>query len=173
MNSVTIRARAALYLAVTENLFGAINQEDKGYVQARKGLDLCWMWVEGEKVEADSVYEYLTNEDDVDVLSTASATEDLIKSPAWDTTVTALYYVIWQIYQAEGERYLPADVDEVNEEIIYDHLSNAKKSERFQENQFEYLKKYLLKHYPIEEINPLGKPIGKATVLDILTFSQK
>jgi hypothetical protein len=173
MNAITVRARAAFYLAITESLFDAIRQEDEGYAQARESLDMCWMWVEGESVEADTIYEYLTNEDDVDVLSTASAIEDPIKSPAWDTVVTALYYVIWQIYRAEGEKYLPADVDEVNEEIINDHLANAKKSKGFQENQFKELKEYLLAEYPVDEKNQLGEPISRSTIINILASSQK
>jgi hypothetical protein len=170
ISAVTIRARAAFYLAIAESLFSVIKQEDEGYPQARKSIDMCWMWVEGKSVKADTIYEHFTNEDDVDVLSTASAIEDPVKSPAWNCVVTALYYVIWQVYKAEGEKYLPADVDEVNEEIIYDHLANAKKSKNFHEHQFENLKEYLLENYPIDVVNPLGKLIRKSTIINMIKY---
>jgi hypothetical protein len=166
---ITIRARVALYLAVAESLVNIIKEEDEGYTEARNALDKCWKWLEGEEIAGDTLYECLENEDDTGLLVFGSmAAGNPLELSVWNTLATALMYVIWQAYKAEGEKYLPQTIEDVNETMIDDLLSCANESKQFNILWLEELKQYLLEKYPTSEPNQLGKPIDKTEVMNSL-----
>jgi hypothetical protein len=170
---MTIRARVALYLAVAENVFKLLKEEDKGYAEAKDALDKCWEWLEGRNVSADTLYEYLENADDSGLLVFGSmAAGNSLKLSIWNTLATALMYVIWQAYNVEGEKYLPQTIEEVDETMIDDLLSCATESNQFNVSWFEKLKQHLLDKYPVNELNQLGKPVHKAEVINLLVYSR-
>lgn len=169
---ITIRARVALYLAVAESVFAGIKTNDEGHAEARKALDKCWKWLEGEEIDGDTLYECLENEHDTGLLVFGSmAAGNPLKLSVWNTLATALMYVIWQAYEAEGEKYLPQTIEEVNETMIDDLLSCATESNQFNVSWFEELKQYLLEKYPTNEPTQLGKPIDKTEVMNSLIHS--
>lgn len=171
INAITIRARVAFYLAIAESLFDAINVSDEGYFQARKALDECWLWLEGKEISGDTLYKYLANEDDTGVATFESMVDDLSKSPAWNTLVMSLAYIIWQEYKIEGEKYLPADIEEVSEAVIDEFLAFASESENFDKTKFDRLKRHLLKEYASKTADEQGGFIRKNEIMSFLDRS--
>jgi Immunity protein Imm6 len=150
-----------------------LEENDEGYAEARNALDKCWKWLEGEEIAGDTLYECLENENDTGLLVFGSmAVDNPLKLSVWNTIATALMYVIWQAYEAEGEKYLPQTIEEVDETMIDDLLSCASESNQLNVSWLEGLKQYLLTKYPANEPSQLGKPIDKAEVMNSLIHSK-
>jgi Immunity protein Imm6 len=168
IGAITIRARVALYLAVAEHLSGAVAPEDVGYTELRQGLNACWAWLEGKRISADHLHEYLANLDDTGVSTFAS----MVRTPAWNTAETAMAYLVWQAYKIEGQKYLPADIEEVNEELMDDLLSFAREARDFDEATLEKLRRYLLEHHG-SRTGDEGAIIKKSEIIGLLQRGQK
>jgi hypothetical protein len=173
ISAITIRARAAFYLAVSEDLFDAIKISDEGYSQAREALDKCWLWLEGKQISGNTLYEYLANENDTGVATFESMVDDPSKSPAWNTLVMSLAYVIWQEYKIEGEKYLPADIEEVSEAMIDEFLAFASESENFNKTKLDKLEQYLLNEYASKTADEQGNFIRKNEIMGLLDHSSQ
>jgi hypothetical protein len=95
---LTIRARAAYYLAVAESVFAAAPPDDGSLEIARQAMNMAWQWIEGASVKAYDLDWYLENED--------TGLQYFIKNNTSITVSAALAYVIWQAGGAEGDTML-------------------------------------------------------------------
>src|SRR5262252_6527277 len=93
LEGLTIRARAAYYLAVAESVFAAAPPDDGSLEIAREAMNMAWRWIEGASVEVVELHWYLENED---------TGLQFFKSSTCVAVSAALAYVLWRAYQAEG-----------------------------------------------------------------------
>ena len=63
LEGLTIRARAAYYLAVAESVRAAAPPDDGSLEHARQAVNMAWQWIEGAPVEAVALDWYLENEE--------------------------------------------------------------------------------------------------------------
>jgi hypothetical protein len=151
LEGLTIRARAAYYLAVAESVFAAAPPDDRGLEIARQAMNKAWQWIEGASVEADELDGYLENED--------TGLQFFIKSNTCVAVSAALSYVIWRAYQAEGAKYTPQTMNEVTEEMIVALHGFAEQTSRFDHQLARRLLSYLRTNYMTSKIDDLGAPI--------------
>src|SRR5262245_21098132 len=152
LEGLTIRARAAYYLAVAESLFAAAPPDDGSQELARQGMNMAWQWIEGASVKAVELHRYLENDGDTGLISFQSNTCAAVSQ--------ALAYVIWRAYLAEGhENEMGQTICEVTEEdFVYLHHF-AERSGRFDHQLARRLLNYLQANYTTSKIDDLGYPI--------------
>src|SRR5215469_2245475 len=151
LEGLTIRARAAYYLAVAESVFAAAPPDDGSLEIARQSMNMAWQWIEGASVEAEELDWYLENED--------TGLQFFIKNNTSITISAALGYVIWRAYQAEGAKDLPQTINEVTEEMILDLHRFAERTGRFDHQLARRVLNYLQANYSTSKIDDLGGPI--------------
>jgi Immunity protein Imm6 len=165
LEAVTIRARAAYYLAVAESVFAAIPPTDEGLNYARAAINMAWQWVAGTPIEADDLYLCLENEDGTGlVVFTYRAKNERKRGAAWEVVYTAIMYVIWQAYQAEGAKYVPQTIEAADETMVVDLHRYAEDTGEFDHQVARRLLKYLQANYPASKADELGSPISRGDV---------
>src|SRR5262245_54991916 len=87
---LTIRARAAYYIAVAESVLAAAPADDGSLDPAREAMNVAWQWIEGAQVEAVALAWYLENEE---------TGLQYFESNACIAVSAALAYVTWRAYQ--------------------------------------------------------------------------
>src|SRR5262245_62616687 len=95
LEGLTIRARAAYYLAAAESVFAAAPPDDGSLELARQATNMAWQWIEGASVKAVELHRYLENDGDTGLIS--------FQSNTCVAVAAAMAYLIWRAYQAEGE----------------------------------------------------------------------
>jgi hypothetical protein len=147
VENVNSDARVAYLLALTEKIIDQIENEE-GYIQTRKTIDMCWDWVEEKIHGGDALYDMLENEDDTGVGIYIQFTDDPQQESIWFCVVYAIAYTIWQAYQYEKEEYVPQSIEMVDDSTIDDFMEKIKEVDGYQEEWAERLKQYLLENSP-------------------------
>ena len=150
LEGLTIRARAAYYLAVAESVFAAVPPDDGSLEPARQAMNMAWQWIEGASVKGDELDWRLENED-TGLMYFQSNTSVVVAA--------ALAYVTWGAYQAEGTKIMGQIINEVTEEMIVDLHHFAEQTGRFDHQLARRLLNYLRANYATSEIDDLGGPI--------------
>ena len=153
LEGLTIRARAAYYIALAESVFAAAPPYDGSLEIARQAMNMAWQWIEGASVEAVELDWYLENED---------TGLQYFKSNACIAVSAALAYVTWRAYQVEGGKNNPnmgQTICEVNEELIVELHRFAEQTGRFDHQLAHRLLNYLRANYATSKIDDLGGPI--------------
>ncbi|MGA9175237.1 MAG: Imm6 family immunity protein [Thermoactinomyces sp.] len=123
--NMSIDARAAYLLTLTEKAMEKIENEE-GYHQARKAIDMCWDWVEDKKYSGDELYLIFDNEDDGGVSVYLEFTDDPQQETIWFSIGYAIAYTIWQAYQYENEEYVPQPIELVDDSTIGEFMKEIK-----------------------------------------------
>lgn len=103
INNLNAVAKVAVGLVIAENMYNIINMNELGYKTGREALDSCWKWLEGEKIDADDLCNYIDSEDYVDVAEFANKEKDVQKQYAWYSVLDAVSYTTYQAYKKEKE----------------------------------------------------------------------
>ncbi|MBA4548796.1 hypothetical protein H1R82_10955 [Thermoactinomyces intermedius] len=143
-------ARVAYLLSLTEKI---LDQVTKGPADARKTIDMCWVWVEEKKYDGGDLYSVFDNEEDGGVsmfYEDAVDEENSQQASIWLCINYALEYTIWQAYKFEygHDNYVPQSIEIVDDEMIDEFTKEIAKTEGYQKEWAKCLKEYLLKHYP-------------------------
>ena len=64
IQSVTVRAKVAFVLGVSEHLLGELATDAEGFELAQRALDLAWEWQEYLQLSGDQIFELLIDEND-------------------------------------------------------------------------------------------------------------
>lgn len=164
IKNIKMDARVAYLLTLTEKLMDKLKNED-GYKQARKSLDMCWEWVEERKYSGDELYIMLDNEEDTGVSVYIELTEDAQKEAIWSCVIDAISYTVWQAYNYENEKYLPAPIELVNESTLDHFNEEIIKIKGFNDGWEGNLKKYIIVNY---SSNDNHKKINKIELINQL-----
>jgi hypothetical protein len=158
--NVNADARVAYLLTLTEKVMDKIENEE-GYHQARKAIDMCWDWVEGKKHGGD-FYLMLDNEDGTGVNVYIEFTDDPQQKAIWFCIINAMLYTIWQAYQYEKEESVP-QIEMVDDDTIDEFMSKIKEIHGYDESCADILKQYLLDHYSPASSN---KKIDRSEIMN-------
>jgi hypothetical protein len=167
--AITIRARVAFCLAITESVFFVVGKGDEGYDFARESLELCWSWLAGKEIESYDLYWYIGHDDDEKGVGGISITTISVKDPlkrcAWETATSLLLYLAWHLFKLEGATSFPQELEGASESMVDELLAFARRNPNFNESQFDPLKQYFLETYPSTEPDEIGSPITREEVM--------
>ncbi len=121
-------AKVAVGLVIAEKMFHLIDHNESGYKIAREALDSCWNWLEGKKVNADDLCNYIDSEDDEDIAEYANGEEGLQKQYAWYSVLDAVSYTIYQAYKREERKVVPQIIEMIDDETLKILVENAMES---------------------------------------------
>ncbi|MEY8742415.1 Imm6 family immunity protein [Bacillales bacterium AN1005] len=89
----------------------------------KHALKICWEWLQNKEHSADEIYNLLddgTEETGLFMLM-QDETEEL-KELAFGCIVDAVSYTNWIAFQSEGQEYLPAPIENVDESLVEQFL---------------------------------------------------
>lgn len=119
---LSIDKKTIYYLGLSEfivqSLSGNVFFED-----ARNALDTCWKWFETKIPTGDEIYTLLDDGTEFGGLIILMQMDEIEENEAkWDCIVDAVSFVSKQAYILEGARYLPAPIENVDDELIFHFL---------------------------------------------------
>ncbi|MGJ7913483.1 Imm6 family immunity protein [Neobacillus sp. LXY-1] len=139
-------AKVVYLLSLSELIIDKISQSE-GYEIAVESLQKGWEWVKSKNIEAYSLYLYLENMDETDVMTYMQLEDDSDREKVWICIGNALAYTIWEAYQYEKEKYLPQTIESVDYETVESFKINFEKV--YESNHLaDRLIDYLEKNYP-------------------------
>ncbi|MDQ0861806.1 Imm6 family immunity protein [Bacillus sp. V2I10] len=147
INNLNAEAKVAIGLVIAEKMFNIINIDEPGYKTGREALDSCWKWLEGEKIDADDLCNYIDSEDYVDVAEFANKERDVQKQYAWYSVLDAVSYTTYQAYEKENRKFVPQVVEVIDDETLRILGENAIESGYFKIESLNDVKIYLLENY--------------------------
>jgi len=151
LEGLTTRARAAYYVALAESIFAAAPPDDGSLHVAREAMNAAWRWIAGVPVTARDLHSYVEREDDTGLASFPSDTCAVVG--------TALAYVVWQAYRAEGQKRLPQLVEGYDESVIVEFHQLAENTKVFDHQLAHRLLNYLQAHDATTKTDELGSAI--------------
>ena len=99
----------------------------EGYEIVIEAIEKCWEWVESKNVAADTLYFYLENLDEKDIMTYMQIDKSEDNEPVWMCIANALAYIIRTAYQFEGQVYMPETIECVDDETIESFFVNLSK----------------------------------------------
>lgn len=153
IKKISIEARVALYLSIAEKTFKLVDVSDERYKHGREALDKCWEWVENGNVNADDLYELIDNGECTGVSEYGMKEVEYQRKVMWYTLVDAIAYTSWQAYNRENYTYIPQAIEGIEEDGIDNFIKNATDTKKFNIDDIDDLKEFLLKGYSLN--NPL------------------
>ena len=142
--NLNAEAKVAVGLVIAGNMFNIISMDEPGYKIGREALDSCWKWLEGEKIDADDLCNYIDSEDYVDVAEFTNKEKDVQKQYAWYSVLDAVSYTTYQAYKKEKRKFVPQVVEVIDEETLKILGENAIESCYFKIESLNNVKIYLL-----------------------------
>ncbi|MDM5284309.1 Imm6 family immunity protein [Peribacillus frigoritolerans] len=149
INNLNAAAKVAIGLVIAENMYNIISMDEPGYKTGREALDSCWKWLEGEKIDADDLCNYIDSEDFVDVAEFANKEKDVQKQYAWYSVLDAVSYTTYQAYKKEKRDFVPQVIEVIDDETLRILGENAIESGYFNIESLNNVKKYLLENYSL------------------------
>jgi len=159
VETVTIRARVAYVLGIAELIISDIQSDYEGYLLAIEAIKTAWAWQENPSISADSLNEYLMNEDEEGLLIHEQEADE-IKVSAWITITTAIAYVAWHAYKQKDE-FPPGALCEISESLVDQVIEYASKTTAYNADFVNHLSEYLISKCGTKNFNELGKPINR------------
>lgn len=116
-------AKIIYLLSLSDLIIDNISSSD-GYNVAVESLEKCWEWVRFKNIEADNLYHYLENTDEIDVMTYMELEDNINNERVWICIANALAYTIWEAYQYEKEEWFPQTIECVDYETIESFVEN-------------------------------------------------
>ncbi|MEC0345204.1 Imm6 family immunity protein [Peribacillus frigoritolerans] len=151
INNLNTAVKVAIGLVIAENMYNIISMDEPGYKTGREALDSCWKWLEGEKIDADDLCNYIDSEDYVDVAEFANKEKDVQKQYAWYSVLDAVSYTTYQAYKKEKREFVPQVVEVIDDETLRILGENAIESGYFKIESLINVKKYLLENHSLND----------------------
>lgn len=151
IDNLNIGAKVAIGLVIAEKMFKIISMNEPGYETGRGALDSCWKWLEGEKIDADNLCNYIDSEDYVDVAEFANKEDDIKKQYAWYSVLDAVSYTTYQAYKKEKRKFVPQVIEMIDDETLRILGENAMESGYFKMESLNDIKNYLLENYSLRD----------------------
>ena len=155
----TVRARVAMVLTVGEHVVrrGLHDHDNVGITN--EAIGMAWAWNSGDHISADKLYEEL-----VLVESAVGRRNNADQKNAWLCLISALYFVTYCAYCAEGINSFPNPFDELNGDEAYREVfAYAARTAHFDCRSFLPLKDQLIQHCAASDPLEFGPPLGAGT----------
>lgn len=106
------------YLGLSEFIIKSLS-DNIFFEDVRKTLDICWKWFESKIPTGDEIYALLDDGTEFGGLFIQMQMDENGENEAkWDCVVDAVSFVNKQAYIFEDARYLPAPIENVDDELI-------------------------------------------------------
>ncbi|MEK4853300.1 Imm6 family immunity protein [Paenibacillus sp. FSL H7-0756] len=113
-----IDKKIVFYLGLSEFIVQSLS-DNSFFEDARNALDICWRWFESKIPTGDEIYTLLDDGTEFGGLFIDMQMDENEENEAkWDCIVDAVSFVNKQAYILEGARYLPAPIENVDDELI-------------------------------------------------------
>ncbi|WP_179090449.1 Imm6 family immunity protein [Paenibacillus sp. FSL R7-0337] len=117
-----INKKIIFYLGLSEFIVQSFS-DNNFFEDARNALDICWRWLETKIPAGDEIYALLDDGTEFGGLFIKMQMDEHEENEArWDCIVDAVSFVNKQAYILEGARYLPAPIENVDEDLIIHFL---------------------------------------------------
>ncbi|MDQ0233537.1 Imm6 family immunity protein [Metabacillus malikii] len=173
INNLNTEAKIALGLVIAEKMFDNIGVEERGYNTGREALNSCWKWLEGKKIDADDLCNYIDSEDYIDVAEFANREKDIKKRYVWYSVLDAVSYTIYQAYKKEKRKFVPQVVEVIDDETLRILGENAIESGYIKIESLNDVKRYLLENYSLNDTVQANNFIKKDSLPLILETEVK
>ncbi|KRE38717.1 Imm6 family immunity protein [Paenibacillus sp. Soil522] len=147
INKLSSDTQVVFLLILSSKIIDIISTSD-GYQEAKEALEVCWKWVENKNVSGDSIYEYLDNGDETGLLIQMQYEKDEQKVNVWNCVIDAIAFTNWKAYQNDGEKYLPAPIEAVDEDLINHFITSFNLVDSSDALIIERVENYLLTNFP-------------------------
>ncbi|PFB06684.1 hypothetical protein CN383_01540 [Priestia megaterium] len=125
-NNLSKDAKVVYLLSLSNLIINKIS-ESKGFEVAVESLEKAWEWLKLKDFDADSLYVYLENIDETDIMTYMQLADDKDNEKVWICIGNALAYTIWEAYQYEKEKYLPQTIESVDYQTVESFITNFEK----------------------------------------------
>lgn len=117
-----IDKKIVFYLGLSEFIVQSLS-DNIFFEDVRTTLDICWRWFETKIPTGDEIYTLLDDGTEFGGLFIQMQMDENLENEAkWDCIVDAVSFVNKQAYIFEGARYLPAPIENVDDELIIHFL---------------------------------------------------
>jgi hypothetical protein len=112
----------AFLLGLSEMIANVLSTSPN-YKDVTHALDVCWKWFETKQISGDEIYSLLDDGTEINGLfmQMQDETDDEMEL-VWGCIVDAVSFTNWRAYQIEGEEYLPAPIENVDEDLAQQFL---------------------------------------------------
>lgn len=165
-DNLNIDAKMVYLLLLTEFVIDKTSQSE-GYEIALDSLNKAWDWIKYKNIDAYSLYLYLENMDETDIMTYMELEEDPGLETAWICIGDALAYIIREAYLYEKEKYLPQTIESVDDETVESFIANFKKIYNHCDVANQLLD-YLEHNYPKNSTKKVDIDSVKAVIKDVI-----
>lgn len=120
---LSVDAKVAFLMTLSDLIIDRISQSE-GFEVAVDALRKSWEWVKFKNIEAHSIYLYLENMDEQDIMTYMEFEEDSDREKVWICIGNAIAYTSWEAYHYEKEKYLPQTIESVDYETVESFINN-------------------------------------------------
>jgi hypothetical protein len=114
--------QVAFLLGLSEMIANVLSTSPN-YKDVTHALNVCWNWLETKQISGDDIYSLLDDGTEINGLFMQMQDEtDDEKELVWGCIVDAVSFTNWRAYQFEGEEYLPAPIENVDEDLAQQFL---------------------------------------------------
>lgn len=139
-------AKVVYLLSLSDLIIDKISKSE-GFEVAVESLEKAWEWLKSKNIDAYSLYLYLENMDETDIMTYMQLEDEKDKEKVWICIGNALAYTIWKAYQYEKEKYLPQTIESVDYETVESFITNFEKV--YEDNSLsDKLLHFLEENYP-------------------------
>lgn len=149
INNLNAEGKVAVGLVLAEYMFNLIAKDEPGYKTGREALDSCWKWLEGDKILADDLCNFIDSEDYEDVAEFANKQEEKQKQFAWYSVLDAVSYTTYQAYIKENRKFVPQVVEIIDDETLKILAENAVESGYLNIESLNIVKNFFLENYSL------------------------
>ncbi len=145
-NNLSEDAKIVYLLSLSDLIIDKISKSE-GFEVAVEPLEKAWEWLKLKDVDASSLYLYLENMDETDIMTYTQLDNDRDNEKVWICIGNALAYTIWEAYQYEKDKYLPQTIESVDYETVESFITNFEKV--YENNSLSHkLLHFLEENYP-------------------------
>ncbi|MDM5155435.1 Imm6 family immunity protein [Bacillus sp. DX1.1] len=122
--SLESNAQVAFLLGVSETIVELLSTSLE-YEDVTNALKVCWEWLENKRYSGDEIYYLLDDGTEFSGLFMQMQNEnDPLWELVWSCIVDAVSFTDWKAYQYRGEKYLPAPIENVDEDLVQQFLDS-------------------------------------------------
>lgn len=122
--SLESNAQVAFLLGLSETIVELLSSSLE-YEDVTNALKVCWEWFENKRYSGDEIYYLL--DDGTEFFGLYMQMQDEsnpLRELVWGCIVDAVSFTDWKAYQYRGEKYLPAPIENVDEDLVQQFLDS-------------------------------------------------
>lgn len=114
--------QVAFFLGISETIVNLL-VASSDFKDVTNALNVCWQWLEDKRYSGDEIYALLDDGTEFTGLYMQMQDEkDHLRELAWGCIVDAISFTTWKAYQYSDEKFLPAPIENVDEDLVYQFL---------------------------------------------------